>query len=320
MQAGRQVFVGESIIALSTALLMAGCGGGGGSEASPQALATSADRMHKLVVINPPPPIPCTPSPPVVANIDLGQPGWTGDDAPGEPVAVGTVVAASVSFSDDLADGHTVQWSWGDGTPSTEGSLSIANGTGIANADHAYLNAGVFTIAASVSDACGGAAATRQVVVFDPSAGFVTGGGWIVSPPGAYAAEPTLTGRANFGFVSKYHKGATTPSGETEFQFQTASLNFHSDSYDWLVVAGARAQFKGTGAINGNPGYKFMLTAIDGALLGEAKRYDRFRIKIWHPDMSASDVVDYDNQIDTTLQGGSSEGTAIGGGSIVIHK
>jgi hypothetical protein len=148
----------------------------------------------------------------------------------------------------------------------------------------------------------------------------VTGGGWIVSPPGAYAAEPTLTGRANFGFVSKYHKGATTPSGETEFQFQTASLNFHSDSYDWLVVAGARAQFKGTGAINGSPGYKFMLTAIDGALLGEAKRYDRFRIKIWHPDMNASDVVDYDNQIDTTLQGGSSEGTAIGGGSIVIHK
>ena len=29
----------------------------------------------------------------------------------------------------------------------------------------------------------------RYVVVYDPSAGFVTGGGWIVSPPGAY--QPT---------------------------------------------------------------------------------------------------------------------------------
>jgi hypothetical protein len=31
-------------------------------------------------------------------------------------------------------------------------------------------------------------------------------------------------------------------------------------------------------------------------------------------------VIDYDNQIDPRLEGGNSEGTAIGGGSIVIHK
>jgi len=31
-----------------------------------------------------------------------------------------------------------------------------------------------------------------------PSAGFVTGSGWINSPAGAYVSDPSLTGRATF--------------------------------------------------------------------------------------------------------------------------
>ena len=58
------------------------------------------------------------------------------------------------------------------------------------------------------------------MVAYDPSAGFVTGGGTIASPPGAYSADPALTGKAAFGFVSKYKKGATVPSGENEFHFE----------------------------------------------------------------------------------------------------
>jgi hypothetical protein len=61
----------------------------------------------------------------------------------------------------------------------------------------------------------GGLAAT--VVIDDPSAGFVTGGGWIDSPTGAYQPNPTLRGKASFGFVSKYQNGAKTPTDETEF-------------------------------------------------------------------------------------------------------
>ena len=37
------------------------------------------------------------------------------------------------------------------------------------------------------------------------------------------------------------------PSGATEFQFQAGSFNFKSTSYEWLVVAGAKAQYKGAG-------------------------------------------------------------------------
>ena len=102
----------------------------------------------------------------------------------------------------------------------------------------------------------------------------MTGGGWINSPAGAYPANPTLTGKANFGFVSKYQKGANVPSGNTEFDFRVAKLNFHGVSYDWLVIAGMKAQYKGSGTMNGVGDYKFMLTAEDGGNQGQ----DTFRI------------------------------------------
>lgn len=140
-----------------------------------------------------------------------------------------------------------------------------------------------------------------NIVVYDPSAGFVTGGGWINSPAGAYVADPSLVGKATFGFVSKYVKGKTEPTGNTEFQFQAGNLNFKSTSYDWLVVNqnDSNAQFKGIGSVNGVDGYKFMLWATDGSP-------DTFRIKIW----SGEDTVVYDNGVEQ----------AIAQGSIVVHK
>jgi len=158
------------------------------------------------------------------------------------------------------------------------------------------------------------AAASIPVVVYDPSGGFVTGGGWVMSPVGAYPADPDLTGKASFGFVSKYAKAATQPSGNTEFNFQTAGMNFKATSYDWLVVAGAKAQYKGHGTVYGVDGYQFMLTGVDGQLAGGGGA-DKFRIKIWD---TATDTVIYDNQL-----GGLDSAplnTALSGGSIVIHK
>ena len=151
--------------------------------------------------------------------------------------------------------------------------------------------------------------------MYDPSAGFATGGGWITSPAGAYAPDPALAGKASFGFVAKYLKGATNPSGNTEFQFQEGNLAFQSTSYQWLVVAGAKAQFKGEGAINGSASvYGFLLTAIDGQLYGGGGA-DRFRLKIWD---KSTDAVIYDNQRGAAEDGDAA--TLLGGGSIVIHK
>jgi Tol biopolymer transport system component len=155
-----------------------------------------------------------------------------------------------------------------------------------------------------------------QFVLYDPDGGFVTGGGWIDSPEGAYAPDPELSGRATFGFVSKYKKGASVPTGGTEFQFRVADLNFHSDSYEWLVVAGPNAKYKGAGTINGSGEYGFMLTACDVAVTGncQGNSADTFRIKIWDNN---GDVV-YDNKMGAS--DGSKAGTVLGGGNIKVHK
>lgn len=237
--------------------------------------------------------------------------------APTDPVLVNTEIQASISFTDsDVDDTHTAAWDWGDGTTS-EGTVTEINGSGSVCGRHTYTTAGVYTVKVTVTDLSGNAGQSfyNYVVVYDPGAGYVTGGGWINSPAGAHVGNPALTGKANSGFVSKYQKGATVPVGQTQFQFKVANLNFHSDSYDWLVIAGAKAQYKGTGTINGSGNYGFMLTAVDGQVSGGGGK-DKFRIKIW--DKNNNGAIVYDNQI------GESETadpvTALGGGSIVIHK
>ena len=154
------------------------------------------------------------------------------------------------------------------------------------------------------------------MVVYDPTAGFVTGGGWVNSPAGAYVADAMLTGKASFGFVSKYQKGTTIPTGETEFQFHAAGFRFQSTIYEWLVVSGPLAQYKGSGTINGTGGYGFLLTATDGQVSGGGG-VDKFRIKIWN---KASGAVVYDNAMGVSDDINSANPQVIGGGSIVVHK
>ncbi len=236
--------------------------------------------------------------------------------APLAPVPVGNLVTATAPFSDPgIEDTHTASMAWGDGT-SSAATVVETNGSGTATANHTYTSAGVYTLTLTVTDDEGasGTCAFQFVVIFDPAAGFVTGGGWIDSPPGAYTLDPTATGKATFGFVSTYQKGATTPSGNTEFQFKAGDLNFKSTSYEWLVIAGAKAMYKGSGTINGSGDYAFQLSAIDGQQPGGGG-VDRFRIRIWD---KVTGVVIYDNKIgapdnaDPTM--------ALGGGSITIHK
>jgi hypothetical protein len=174
----------------------------------------------------------------------------------------------------------------------------------------------VYTVHVTIDDGNGGIAESEFefVVVYDPAGGFVTGGGWIDSPAGAYLPDATLAGKATFGFVAKYNPGANVPAGNTEFQFKAGDFAFTSTSYDWLVVAGARAQFKGSGTINGQGDYAFLLTAIDGGVPGGGGA-DRFRIKIW--DKETGEVI-YDNK--RGVDDSSSDLTTLGGGSIVVHK
>jgi hypothetical protein len=236
--------------------------------------------------------------PPVLSNLVV----------PLDPVAVGTSVSVSLDFEDDNLTDAIIDW--GDGNQS---DASI--GQGVIMGEYAYSIPGVYALKVQVIDACGEEVSLlhEYIVIYDPEGGFVTGGGWIFSPEGAYKPDPLLTGKANFGFVSKYKKGSSVPDGNTEFQFKAGNLNFKSTDYEWLVIAGSKAMFKGSGTINGFGIYGFMLSAIDADLTPSAD-VDKFRIKIWDKE---DDIVVYDNNLE--IDDNADPTTEIGGGSIIIH-
>jgi hypothetical protein len=233
-------------------------------------------------------------------------------EAPLSPVPLSTAVVSSLKFTDPgVLDYHDVLWSWEDGT-STPKRVDPQAGERSTSASHTYTVAGVYNVSVTVTDKDGASDArtlSTWVVIYDPSGGFVTGGGWINSPAGAYRWDTSLTGKATFGFVSKYLKGANVPTGNTEFQFHAGKMNFSSTAYDWLVVAGSKAMYKGVGTINGGGKYGFMLSAIDNGSSG-----DTFRIKIW--DYASGNLV-YDNQLGAVDDANPTMG--IEGGSIVVH-
>lgn len=236
-------------------------------------------------------------------------------------VAINTPVTFTTEYSDaGTLDTHKCIFNFDDGTSPQDVPGTTSNGSGSCTTTRQFAFAGVYSVKVNVEDDDKGESEAQVVMiaVYDPSAGFVTGGGWINSPAGAYLQNPGLTGRANFGFVSKYKKGANTPEGQTEFQFKAGDLNFHSSSYEWLVVAGAKAQFKGSGTINGIGPYKFLLTAYDADVNNnDSILTDKFRIKIWD---EASGTTIYDNKYGTSDDIDSADPQDISGGSIVIHS
>ena len=231
--------------------------------------------------------------------------------APTDPVSVAEQpVTVGAEFSDPgIADTHICSVDWGDGA-----TVDGVAATGLScSSSHTYTQPGVYTVEVTVTDdADDSATATSLIVIYDPGGGFVTGGGWIDSPVGAYVPEPDAAGPARFGFVSQYKKGATVPTGSTQFQFQAGDVNLHSNQFEWLVVSGARAQFRGTGSVNGVDGYRFTVTVIDGDVIGKGQ-VDRFRMRIWEP----SGGLVYDNQMGAADSDDPT--TAITQGSIVIH-
>jgi DNA/RNA endonuclease G (NUC1) len=233
---------------------------------------------------------------------------------PTAPLPLGNSATININYSDPgTADTHTATLTWDDGSNST-----VACSAGTCSASHTYAHAGVYGIAITVADDDGGTATSRfeYVVVYDPSAGFVTGAGTIVSPAGAYVANPALTGKATFGFVSKYQKGQSIPTGDTAFQFDVASFSFASTSYDWLVIAGSKAQYKGTGKVNGAGNYGFLLTGNDGDLTNGGKGIDKFRIKIWD---KTTGLTVYDNVLGASDDIDAANPQQIATGNITIH-
>ena len=200
---------------------------------------------------------------------------------------------------------------------------------------HEYLSAGVYQITVTVvyKDQITGDVEFTQVgvpgfvVIYDPKAkgGFVTGGGWFDSPPSAYMLYDTsvshVTGKAHFGFVSKYKKGQSIPDGSTNFRFEAGDLDFDATAYDWMIISGARVRYKGEGTVNGGAElYKFRVTAHDASDSGDDIAEDGFRIKIWREDSGGAEIILYDNGLGVDDSTGGGGTTPLGGGSITVHE
>ncbi|MBC7260896.1 MAG: PKD domain-containing protein, partial [Chloroflexi bacterium] len=159
---------------------------------------------------------PCVPNSPPVANPNGPYLG-----------AVNTYISFDgTASSDPDSDPLTYTWDFGDNH----------TGTG-ANPSHSYAVAGIYNVCLTVNDGHVDSDPVCTIaVIYDPAAGFVTGGGWIDSPVNEVYQYMNIGGKATFGFVARYKKGATVPDGNTQFQFKAGNLNFHSTSYQWLVV------------------------------------------------------------------------------------
>jgi hypothetical protein len=232
-------------------------------------------------------------------------------------VPIGTAVTFSGAFGDPgQLDTHvmTLDCDYG-GTP-----VAGANASAVVpeySGSCTWDSPGTYRVLITILDDDGGSASriSDPVLVFQAISGLdVTGGGWFDSPVGACQVDAgcaASTGRASFGFVSKYRKGSAVPTGSAQFQLHAGSLTFKAGPQLWLVVDGPVARFAGSGRLDGVAGFDFSVTAVDGH---SAREPDRFRIRIWHH--ASGDVV-YDSAPGADPAGDAA--TPIRGGSIVVH-
>jgi len=147
-------------------------------------------------------------------------------------------------------------------------------------------------------------------------------------------------GKGSANWVVRYPSGSTTPDGEFEYSLNFKKgkrLDVEATSFDWMVVTGARANFKGTADISidntfEGSDFTFIVMAIDGDIqpIGDGlpdddgfggDEIDRFRLVIIRN--SNGDVV-YDTErgteIEEDLSPSLEEDGEILSGSIVVHR
>ena len=183
------------------------------------------------------------------------------------------------------------------------------SGTGVWAGACPYTLPGVYTVRATVSDEDGGTSApafVRDVVVYDPEGGDVKGNGF-------YAIAGQRQHKAHFVFDAGFTSGAAEgPNGSVRFWVQGGTLTFESTTIEMLVVQGSRAQFWGTGTLDGRPA-RFRITAVDARATG-GDAPNAVRVELWN---AAGTTVLYDSQPgdapDATVT------TPLGGGTIRVR-
>ena len=205
-------------------------------------------------------------------------------------------------------------WVWGDG--STTPARQIA-GSSVLTGEHVYKTPGLYTVGLGFEGEClapENKDYQQLVAVYDVHAGAVHGTGSFHSPASSLPLMQAAA-TARFMFTARYPiSGAETPIGSTLFMLNNKT-RFRSTGYDWLVVREGRAVWHGTGQLNGQGKYAFMVSVGDrGSLLNK----DALRVLIW--DMAAGGALVYDNHTEggaiTDMTG---KLPAVRSGMVIIH-
>jgi hypothetical protein len=164
-----------------------------------------------------------------------------------------------------------------------------------------YTSAGVYTVRATVTDDDGAVSAPeffRYVIVYDPNGASATGSGF-------YAVAGQTKGKASkahFNFSAGFLPGQTVPNGTAKFWIPGGAVDFESTAIEMLVASGNRAQFWGTGTLNGAPA-RFRITAVAGS----GRNKDAFRIELWQAGTLVFDTqpgAAQDAPVTTDIDGG----------------
>jgi hypothetical protein len=250
-------------------------------------------------------------------NIDTTPPTAGVPALSTNPVSVSADTTISTTVSDNLSGVAAAEYFIGEDPGVGHGmAMSIVGGGASAILTAGSLLPGVYTVGVRSEDAAGNWSATKTalLVVYDPSGGFTTGGGWLI--PGGTSSDsgdqlPGLDGsnKANFGFVVKYKNDlSTVPDGNLQFDYHVGDFHLHSTGMDWLVIADQdTAQFQGDATIDGSDQtYPFVIQADDGNSTGTS---DRLTLRVYQPGMNPSAA--------TVLYQASGE---VQGGQIMIHQ
>lgn len=225
----------------------------------------------------------------------------------GVPRTNATLTFAAAFTGVDPAVSHTATWDWGDGGTDSA-TVSAKQGSGSVSGQHVFRVPGVYTVSLTVTDGGGRRAAVGKKVTVAGTGAYVVGDGWFMSPAGASRLAPNRSGIATFAFVLPGTADAARLPGQSGVEFSVAGLSFHSTGIDTVATQDARLQYRGSGNVNGAPGYRFLLSAAPGSPTN-------LRVRIWHEAPgTAAGIVDYDNAPDAPDPRAAADGAA---GSIV---
>lgn len=244
------------------------------------------------------------------AGLVLLRPGIKGTDAPvfgpvvGLPrvVHVGDELALTMDFVDSSpTQTHTVAISWDDGCgESSPGPLlQEAGGLGEVRFRHRFCRVGTAGAWIRVSDSGGQTTELlKQVYVDDPSTLTLNGTGMLPDAGTGSRTRPLY-------FALWVPFGGSSSSASTGSQSSTPYIRlggpfrFESEQVAAPTREGQLVRVEGSGRLNGRPGYRVLVEALDGN--GQPAAGSKVRVRVMRAGSSGGDGVVYDTRAAATM-------------------